>query len=306
MKKILSILAVLLTSLTANADQTIIWDYNTIVGIYYEETPEATNPVGSKNGIELYVPLGGYGDYPVLKDGTWVGDKSVLGEYNRLVFRSTAGKITSITITCGDTSFGLWEEEEFGWTTTPTTATWTGTPEHEVMLPLRGDGSAEGLKDITQITFTVDGVLKYAIKQTEIVDVKYISGIPDGWSANKDLNELEIGTSVVLTTANIPAGKKIDYIKASNGTVGVSIYLTNNGDGTWTLPSMPNCNLYLSVKYVDAVVGKYSISNIPNGWKVNGSTTSGTYEAEEGAEVIFTPTNIPAGKKIKSIKVVKE
>ena len=51
---------------------------------------------------------------------------------------------------------------------------------------------------------------------------------------------------------------------------------------------------------------KYTISNIPNGWKVNGSTTNGTYKAEEGAEVIFTPKNIPAGKKIKSIKAVKQ
>ena len=55
-----------------------------------------------------------------------------------------------------------------------------------------------------------------------------------------------------------------------------------------------------------AQVTKHTISNIPDGWKVNGSTTNGTYEANEGAKVIFTPANIPAGKKIKSIKVVKQ
>ncbi len=57
----------------------------------------------------------------------------------------------------------------------------------------------------------------------------------------------------------------------------------------------------------------YSISGIPAGWKVNGevvagsdTTSVGTVRFPEGAEVIFTPANIPAGKKIKSIKVVKK
>lgn len=57
----------------------------------------------------------------------------------------------------------------------------------------------------------------------------------------------------------------------------------------------------------------YSISGIPAGWKVNGeviagsdTTSVGTVRFPEGAEVIFTPANIPAGKKIKSIKLVKK
>lgn len=57
----------------------------------------------------------------------------------------------------------------------------------------------------------------------------------------------------------------------------------------------------------------YSISGIPAGWKVNGeviagsdSTSIGTVHFPEGAEVIFTPANVPAGKKIKSIKVVRK
>jgi hypothetical protein len=39
---------------------------------------------------------------------------------------------------------------------------------------------------------------------------------------------------------------------------------------------------------------------------VNGSTTSGTYQAKGGDVLHFTPKNIPAGKRIKSIKVVKK
>lgn len=57
---------------------------------------------------------------------------------------------------------------------------------------------------------------------------------------------------------------------------------------------------------------KYSISGIPQGWQVNGETVSAdstgtaTVRFPEGAKVIFKPANIPAGKKIKSIKVVKK
>lgn len=57
----------------------------------------------------------------------------------------------------------------------------------------------------------------------------------------------------------------------------------------------------------------YSISGIPAGWKVNGeviagsdTTSVGIVRFPEGAEVIFTPANVPAGKKIKSIKVVRK
>ena len=57
---------------------------------------------------------------------------------------------------------------------------------------------------------------------------------------------------------------------------------------------------------------KYSISGIPAGWQVNGQTVSAdsigtaTVSFPEGTRVIFSPANIPAGKKIKSIKVVKK
>ena len=50
----------------------------------------------------------------------------------------------------------------------------------------------------------------------------------------------------------------------------------------------------------------HTISDIPDGWKVNGSTTSGTYQAKGGDVLHFTPKNVPAGKRVKSIKVVKK
>ena len=62
----------------------------------------------------------------------------------------------------------------------------------------------------------------------------------------------------------------------------------------------------------EPVVETYSISGIPAGWQVNGETVSAdstgtaTVRFPEGAEVIFKPANVPAGKKIKSIKVVKK
>ena len=58
----------------------------------------------------------------------------------------------------------------------------------------------------------------------------------------------------------------------------------------------------------------YSITDIPGSWQVNGRVVSdsissgvtGTILIPEGERVIFKPQNIPAGKKIKSIKVVKQ
>ena len=46
-----------------------------------------------------------------------------------------------------------------------------------------------------------------------------------------------------------------------------------------------------------------TIFNVPDGWKVNGQTpTDGKVTVNVGDAVVVTPTNIPAGKKIKSIK----
>ena len=54
------------------------------------------------------------------------------------------------------------------------------------------------------------------------------------------------------------------------------------------------------------VQDEHTVYNIPEGWKVNGTTPSGTYQAKGGDVLYFTPKNIPSGKKIKSIKVVKK
>ncbi len=63
----------------------------------------------------------------------------------------------------------------------------------------------------------------------------------------------------------------------------------------------------------DAETKTYSIFGIPKGWMVNGetiansdTTSTATVKFPEGAKVVFTPANIPAGKKIKSIKAVKK
>lgn len=49
------------------------------------------------------------------------------------------------------------------------------------------------------------------------------------------------------------------------------------------------------------------IYEVPDDWKVNGKTpTNGKVSVEKGDPVIVTPANIPAGKKIKSIKAVKK
>ena len=301
-KNFFSILAVMLMALTANAQTTITWDYNTIKGINFDYNDydrgygsdnNGYRPILFKDGITLSAQLG-YWNSPYFKDCTLGSEMSGLGgDHEYIYFCSGVGRITSITITCTDENDALYEGDLYGWNETATSATWTGTPSNEVWVPL---GGYREMKGIQQIAITVDDVIEFAIKN-----------MPYGWSANKDLNHIAAGESVTFTTANIPKGTKIGSLWAFSKT-GTLIYLTDNGDGTWTLPSMPKCNLSLEVKYVDAgsVGTQYTISNIPDGWKVNGSTTNGTYEANEGAKVIFTPANIPAGKKIKSIKVVKQ
>ena len=307
-QKFFSILAVMLMSLTANAEKTITWDYNTIKGIYYNhnehEQIDGANPphysVFSKDGITLYVSLW-YFSGMYLKNCNWGTETN--WDFEGISFCSEVGHITSITITYTDGKDAFYEDNK-GWTVGATSATWTG-KDHEVILRLWEKREIQGIQ---QISFTVDEELIYYIDVYHKVYNAFHPGMPDGWSANKDLNHIAAGESVTFTTV-VPEGKKIESLRAYNQTTGVSIYLTDNGDGTWTLPSMPKCNLEMLIgEYVDegSVGVKYTISNIPDGWKVNGSTTSGTYEASEGAKVIFTPANIPAGKKIKSIKAVKQ
>ena len=74
--------------------------------------------------------------------------------------------------------------------------------------------------------------------------------------------------------------------------------------GSYEVMKTIRCHGY-SVRPVRNPVA-YVISNIPDGWQVNGTTTTGSYEVAKGGSVVFTPVNIPAGKKIKSVKVIKE
>lgn len=150
---------------------------------------------------------------------------------------------------------------------------------------------------------------------------------------NEQCEELECGeyTTNEVTTLN---GVKVVRVTGKNGN---SIFLpeesywtthigtvddepdTSRGDAMAVSPNV--FSLLLSLDVLDRYYGccirpvrvsgaqgtQYTISNIPDSWKVNGTkVTNGTYKAEEGAKVIFTPANIPAGKKIKSIKAVKQ
>ena len=390
MKKILLLAVAICCTVIASATKTITWNYNMIKSIYYEgvESVDPYYPVGSKDGITLIVPLG-YDDNPVLKNCNWVGDRSLWGEYNSLYFCSKVGRITSITITCSNTDYALFNPEEYGWTTTKTSATWTGTPSNEVMMPLNDDYEG-GFKGITQITFTVEDEIFFNIKnlnegdmvngkigssyeakegqkivykpvnadqitrvQTDNFRGSYdhiiltdngdgtwtlpsmpaydiyiyrieigrycIDNIPIDWlidwkSKNYSFYSngwfiAEQGNEIVFNPRNkVPWGKKVKSIKVVDEAQANSIILTNNGDGTWTLPSVPAYHVNMVVEYEDdeAPGTKYTISNIPYGWKADEAMTNGTIKVFKDQLIVFTPTNIPAGKKVKSVKVVDE
>ena len=390
MQKILLLAVAICCTVIASATKTITWNYNMIKSIYYEgvESVDPYYPVGSKDGITLIVPLG-YDDNPVLKNCNWVGDRSLWGEYNSLYFCSKVGRITSITITCSNTDYALFNPEEYGWTTTKTSATWTGTPSNEVMMPLNDDYEG-GFKGITQITFTVEDEIFFNIKnlnegdmvngkigssyeakegqkivykpvnadqitrvQTDNFRGSYdhiiltdngdgtwtlpsmpaydiyiyrieigrycIDNIPIDWlidwkSKNYSFYSngwfiAEQGNEIVFNPRNkVPWGKKVKSIKVVDEAQANSIILTNNGDGTWTLPSVPAYHVNMVVEYEDdeAPGTKYTISNIPYGWKADEAMTNGTIKVFKDQLIVFTPTNIPAGKKVKSVKVVDE
>ena len=57
--------------------------------------------------------------------------------------------------------------------------------------------------------------------------------------------------------------------------------------------------------YIRPVVRTTTISDIPEGWTVNGIVpTDGKVDVTVGTKVTVTPANLPVGKKIKSIKAV--
>ena len=66
-------------------------------------------------------------------------------------------------------------------------------------------------------------------------------------------------------------------------------------------------DLTLYAKWEKTEEHKAIISNIPDGWTVNGETpTDGNAFVEVGDAVTVKPANIPSGKQVKSIKVVKK
>jgi hypothetical protein len=66
-------------------------------------------------------------------------------------------------------------------------------------------------------------------------------------------------------------------------------------------------DLTLYAKWEKTEEHKAIISNIPDGWTVNGETpTDGSVFVEVGDAVTVKPANIPSGKQVKSIKVVKK
>ena len=382
-KKFFTLLAVMLMALTANAEKTITWDYNTIKGInfsYQDYEFSDTYPILSKDGITMYVSTGKW-SITGQTHRTWfqdctLGSETVFFEYDAIHFRSAVGRIASITITCNDGNSTLYEASQYGWTTSQNSLSWTGEPSNDVIMRLKQKSEIKG---ITNITFTVDDVCKYKVywasdyyvtpgteveKGTtlvftpidpsqgkinclkicdmegledninltdngngtwtlpampaydvylyDIIDKYVIENIPEPWSVNDSPRggyfSAKEGEKIVVKPYCLN-GKVIKSIKVVDFALKNATYFTNNGDGTWTLAAMPGYNVIMVVEYVGDEPDpgtQYTISNIPDGWKVNGSTTSGTYKATEGAKVIFTPDNIPAGKKIKSVKVVKQ
>ena len=82
-------------------------------------------------------------------------------------------------------------------------------------------------------------------------------------------------------------------------------------DAECTQPLLASMTLFedltLYAKWEKTEEHKAIISNIPDGWTVNGDTpTDGNAFVEVGDAVTVKPANIPSGKQVKSIKVVKK
>jgi hypothetical protein len=79
---------------------------------------------------------------------------------------------------------------------------------------------------------------------------------------------------------------------------------SNIKDGKVYFKAIPNGgNIVLSQN--NDIESNPTISDIPAGWKVNDKIPSeGKVSVTKGAKVVVIPANIPAGKKIKSIKLV--
>ena len=305
-KKFFSILAVMLMTLTANAEKTITWDYNTFKSITFDAQSYYPNysgeyPLISKDGITMYVPVDYWGRFYFINCN--MGSNSSHYDYEWIYFYSTVGRITSINIKCNDGSQTRIEDADFyQWTINQTSVSWTGSiPRCEVSMPLRAN---YGIQGIQQISFTIDEEKIYNIlnpKDGDVlngttISIDYDIAPPYTYDDFNPTYEAKEGTTIIYKPINEKQTNR-GYI-AYNNRLDKTLILTNNGDGTWTLP-MPAYDVYLSRRLL--------ISSIPNGWMINGEKTYGYYNlAIGGVEYIFTPVNIPTGKKIKSIKVVDE
>ena len=107
------------------------------------------------------------------------------------------------------------------------------------------------------------------------------------------------GTEIKTKVRGYYWSRSVDVLVPDKGN---SIFITESA--TVNLHSYQRC-YGMNVRPV-RVQEAHTISDIPDGWKVNGSTTNGTYQAKGGDVLHFTPKNIPAGKRVKSIKVVKK
>ena len=138
------------------------------------------------------------------------------------------------------------------------------------------------------------------------------------WTTLNGKNGMRITSKSNGRSIFLPAsGYKVDYTRKFYGEYG--LYMSRSIHNQYPATAYTAYFIYGDSKAVDnygreagysvrpvRVQDEYTIYNIPEGWKVNGTTTSGTYQAKGGDAVHFTPKNIPSGKKIKSIKVVKK
>lgn len=120
-------------------------------------------------------------------------------------------------------------------------------------------------------------------------------------------------TKIVITYSS---GTKIDAVAGGswvNNGSGTEKTLTWSGDANkvkFGYIGIETYDVSLQIKQIDfTIVGLegYTISDVPEGWTVNGQLPDGgKVKIGKGSAVVVKPANIPTGKKIKSIKFVKD
>lgn len=277
-QKFFTILAVMLMSLTANAQHEYV-DLGLPSGTLW-----ATCNIGANSPEE-------YGDY-----FAW-GETEPKSDYSWETYKWCKGSFDTMTKYCNMSGYGY-----YGFTDTLTELL----PEDDAATANLGSGWQMPSKEQWRELF---GASNTTIEWTQEngVNGEKITSVRNGNSIFIPAAGYRQGTGLYQTGSQVLPhcyywcnSLHLDYPSKSNHFAGTP----SGGNDAFSdrvlgLPVRP-------VRVSGAQGTQYTISNIPYGWKVNGSTTNGTYEANEGAKVIFTPANIPAGKKIKSIKVVKQ